>query len=81
MVEHVESVLKNEQRTVVLLQILVSKLQGFHSQSACIHHLSLGIACMNAHTLDDDHVKNFHRTARSNALRPAVLQIIRRRFC
>ena len=28
-----------------------------------------------------DHVKNFHRTARSNALRPAVLQIIRRRFC
>ena len=27
------------------------------------------------------HVKNFHRTARSNALRPAVPQIIRRRFC
>lgn len=28
-----------------------------------------------------DHVKNFHRTARFNALRPAVPQIIRRRFC
>ena len=28
-----------------------------------------------------DHVKIFHRTARSNALRPAVPQIIRRRFC
>jgi hypothetical protein len=28
-----------------------------------------------------DHVKNFHRTARSNALRLAVPQIIRRRFC
>ena len=27
------------------------------------------------------HVKNFHRTARSKSLRPAVLQIIRRRFC
>ena len=28
-----------------------------------------------------DHVKNFHRTARSRSLRPAVPQIIRRRFC
>ena len=28
-----------------------------------------------------DHVKNFHRATRSNTLRPAVPQIIRRRFC
>ena len=34
--------------------VLRNHILEFHSQSACIHHLSLGIACMNAHALDDD---------------------------
>ncbi len=34
--------------------VLRNHVLEFHSQSACIHHLALGIACMNAHALDDD---------------------------
>ena len=34
--------------------VLRNHVLEFHSQSACIHHLSLGIARMNAHALDDD---------------------------
>ena len=34
--------------------VLRNHILEFHSQSACIHHLALGIACMNAHALDND---------------------------
>ena len=43
MVEHVESVLENEQRTVALLQILVSKLQGFQWPAADAEIKSLAL--------------------------------------